>query len=80
MIERDMAERETKEDMKLAEINRYYAYTNQEVEFEATLERCTKHHIQFWKLMLDKDPDIRSVEELGAKVTKSKEEAKAEFE
>lgn len=61
MIEHEMQEDDNKENTRFAEINRYYHYTNKEVEFESTLEKCSKSHIQFWKLMLDKNPDIRSV-------------------
>ena len=71
-----MQEEDNKENSKFVEINRYYDYTNKEVQFEATLEECTKNHIQFWKLMLDKNPDIRSVEETGTKVTLTKEKVK----
>ena len=73
MIEREMLEEEGKEEVNTAEINRYYIYTNLLVQFEDTMEGCTKNHIEFWTLMLDRNPDIRSVEQMGTKVTLSKE-------
>jgi hypothetical protein len=62
VIEREMVLLDSREDDKTAEINRYYDYTNKEVEFEADIERSTRHHMEFWSLLLDKQPDIRIIE------------------
>lgn len=50
------------------------------VNFENNIEECTKHHVQFWELMLDNNPDSRRLEELGTKITRSKDSLKDEFE
>ena len=61
------------EVIKTAEIKKYFDYTNQLVHFENSIESCTKHHIEFWQLVMDSNPDIRHLEDLGTQITRSKD-------
>jgi PAS domain S-box-containing protein len=75
-----MVEMDDKEVNKTAEINKYFEYTNKLVRFEDNIESCTKHHIEFWRMIMDSNPDIRSLEDLGTQITRSKDQLKGEFD
>lgn len=61
IIERKMIDNEDFDERKVAQVGKYYEYTNELRSFEECLENCAKIHIQFWKLMLDNHPDIESL-------------------
>lgn len=69
-----------KEVSQTSEINKYFDYTNRLVAFESDLESCTNHHVDFWKLILDPNPDIRRLQDLGTLITRSKDQLKNQFE
>jgi hypothetical protein len=49
-------------------------YTNKMVDLENNIESCTRHHIEFWKLVMDNDPEIKRLEDLGTLITRTKEQ------
>lgn len=68
-----MIELDEKEITRTNDINKYLEYTNKMVSFEEHVESCTKHHVEFWRLMLDSSPEIKRLEDLGTLITRNKD-------
>jgi len=75
MIENDARNSETKG----VDVNIIVYFQNKFVEFQAIIEKAVELHLDFWRELLEANPDIQKLQGLGSHITHSVEETAEQF-
>lgn len=70
MIENDKANNETKG----VDVNIIVHFQNRFVGFQTVIEKSVNLHLEFWRELLEENPDIQKLQNLGSKITNTVEE------
>jgi hypothetical protein len=70
MIEADTRNQETKG----IDVNIIVHFQNKYVIFQNAIERSVGLHLEFWRELLEENPDIQKLQSLGNKITNTVEE------
>lgn len=71
MIEYDKANNESKG----VDVNIIVHFQNRFVNFQTVIEKSVNLHLEFWRELLEENPDIQKLQNLGSKITNTVEEA-----
>ena len=80
VIEEEMIENDARNsESKGVDVNVIVDFQNKFVDFQAAVENAVDLHLEFWRELLENNPDIQKLQSLGSKITHSLEETSAEF-
>lgn len=80
VIEEEMIENDARNsESKGVDVNIIVDFQNKFVDFQAAVENAVDLHLEFWRELLENNPDIQKLQSLGSKITHSFEETSAEF-
>jgi len=69
MIENDVLNNETKG----VDVNVIVHFQNKFVLFQNAIEKSVNLHLEFWRELLEENPDIQKLQNLGSKITNTVE-------
>ena len=80
VIEEEMIENDARNsESKGVDVNVIVDFQNKFVDFQAAVENDVDLHLEFWRELLENNPDIQKLQSLGAKITHSFEQTSGEF-
>ena len=80
VIEEEMIENDARNsESKGVDVNVLVDFQNKFVDFQAAVENDVDLHLEFWRELLENNPDIQKLQSLGAKITHSFEQTSGEF-
>mgnify|MGYP000952821047 CR=1 FL=1 len=81
IIEEEIAEYDALQtETKGTNVNQLVYFQNKFVEFQLQIEESVTHHLDFWRELLEDNPDIQKLENLGTQITTSIELAEEKFQ
>jgi len=75
MIESDIRTSETKG----IDVNIIVHFQNKFVQFQSAIEKAVDLHLDFWRELLEENPDIHKLQNLGSKITNTVETTTTQF-
>jgi len=80
VIEEEMIENDARNsESKGVDVNVLVDFQNKFVDFQNAVENDVDLHLEFWRELLENNPDIQKLQSLGAKITHSNEQTSNEF-
>lgn len=80
LIEEEMIEVDARtSESKGVDVNVIVHFQNRFVEFQGIIENAVELHLDFWRELLESNPDIQKLQGLGSRITHSVEETSENF-
>jgi hypothetical protein len=80
LIEEEMIENDTRNsESKGVDVNIIVHFQNRFVQFQSVIEKAVELHLDFWRELLENNPDIQKLQGLGSHITHSVEESSDQF-
>ena len=81
IIEDEIIENDLKHiEAKGIDVNLIVDFENKFVDFQTAIETAVESHLDFWRELLENNPEIQKLQTLGSYITKSLEEAERQYE
>jgi len=81
IIEDEIIENDQKHiELKGIDVNLIVDFENKFVDFQTAIEAAVESHLDFWRELLENNPEIQKLQTLGSYITKSLEEAERQYE
>lgn len=80
LIEEEMIENDIRNsESKGMDVNIIVHFQNRFVEFQSSIDRSVLFHLDFWRELLEDNPDIQKLQSLGSKITNNVEHTNDQF-
>jgi len=80
LIEEEMIENDARtSESKGVDVNIIVHFQNKFVTFQSVIEKAVELHLDFWRELLENNPDIQKLQGLGSHITHSVEETSDQF-
>jgi hypothetical protein len=80
LIEEEMVESDIRtSESKGIDVNIIVHFQNKFVQFQSSIEKSVDLHLDFWRELLEENPDIQKLQSLGSKITNTVEITTAQF-
>jgi PAS domain S-box-containing protein len=81
IIEDEIIENDQKHiELKGIDVNLIVDFENKFVDFQTAIEAAVESHLDFWRELLENNPEIQKLQTLGSYITKSLEAAERQYE
>lgn len=63
-------------EQRAVDINKFLEFNNRLLDFRVVLEQTVNSYVQFWVALLDEQPNLVKIKDLGSKITGDVERTK----
>ncbi|EAR98621.2 PAS domain S-box protein (macronuclear) [Tetrahymena thermophila SB210] len=67
-------------DTRNVDVNKIVLFQKRFIEFQEIIDKSVQLHLDFWKELLEENPEIQKIENMGSKITSTVEQVKDQFQ
>ncbi|KAL4478284.1 hypothetical protein ABPG72_016596 [Tetrahymena utriculariae] len=67
-------------DTRNVDVNKIVLFQKRFIEFQEIIDKSVQLHLDFWRELLEENPEIQKIESMGSKITSTVEQVKDQFQ